>query len=222
MNVLEFVKWLVKRETVKCVKQYKLRVTHLNGKEKALCPSKNEKLKILLQALAGLHLLNNKLDDALCHYQSVIELAEENKNRWNTDDDDVSDLSISNKSGCSNNVFRFLFFGKKKLLHAMVNCNDVTKKLGNGNGMDEKLIDELIEKLMQKHSNGLSSASHSIQTIKSIGNFGIDDDAWWIRAIEHIKDKEAHNAYLLQEFVHKFRKTIPLEFMNENANLSYV
>lgn len=79
-------------------------------------------------------------------------------------------------------------------------------------------VDELMEKLMQKKNNELRNASIAI-TMKEIdGNFGTENDAWWIRVFEQMK--RAKKVDLLQKFVHKFRAMIPLEFMKENKQPS--
>lgn len=105
-----------------------------------------------------------------------------------------------------------------QLLHTLVNLSQVIKKLGDGDGKAGTLdtqVDELIEKLIQKKSTELNNAANAITAREIDGNFGTKDDAWWIRAFEHMR--HAENFVLLQEFVHKFRNIIPFEFMNENV-----
>lgn len=104
-----------------------------------------------------------------------------------------------------------------QLLHALVNLSKVIKKLGNGDGQAWTLdirVDEVIKKLVQKKSNELTNTANAITRKEIDGNFGTNDDAWWIRAVEHMS--HADNVVLLQEFVHKFRNLIPFEFMSEN------
>lgn len=101
-----------------------------------------------------------------------------------------------------------------QLLHALINLNDVTKKLGCGE-IDETLdtrVDELIRKLMQKKINEVSIASNAISFKEIREYFGAEGDAWWMLVLNHIRNS-TNAVQLLQELVQKLKKTIPFEFI---------